>query len=165
MSIGQLSSNARSRRVRRVGRSYSASPMTTESWPLPSFPKRFSIRGRPRKSDITNSHCCGWFVWPLEHHVDADGTVSNAILVRCDQWNRAHQLPSVRAGTIDPRIQPTDHPLVALAENHHSIKIFPLHRLTPSLSCSPAPKRCASYAFWALPQRSASQPAVTANTS
>src|ERR1019366_2636404 len=121
-------------RASKVGRSYSSSPMTTESWPLPSFPKRFSIRGRPRKSDITNSPCRGRFVWPLEHHVDADGTVSDAILVGCDQWNRAYQLPSVRAGAVDPLIQPADHPLFALAEYHHPIIIFPLHRFAPSLS-------------------------------
>src|ERR1019366_4538349 len=134
MSTGQLSSKARSMRASRVGRSYSASPMTTESWPLPSFPKRCSISDRPRNSDITNSRFSGCFVGPLEHHMDADGTVSDAILVGCDQWNRAYQLPSVRAGAVDPLIQPTDHPLFALAEYHHPIIIFPLHRLAPSLS-------------------------------
>src|SRR5208282_248372 len=130
---GQLSSNARSNRASRVSRSYSASPMTTASWPLPSFPKRLSIRGRPRKSDITGSHFRGRFVWPLKNHVDADGSVSDAILVGRNQRDRAYQFPSVRAGAVDPRIQAADHALFGLAENHHPIKIFPLHRVTPSL--------------------------------
>src|SRR5271157_5686565 len=128
-------------RASKVGRSYSSSPMTTESWPLPSFPKRFSIRGRPRKSDITNSHFCGRFVWPLEHHVDADGTVSDAVLVGRDQRDRAYQFPSFRAGAVDPRIQAADHALFGLAENHHPIKVLPLHRFdsfVPRMFCAGA---------------------------
>src|SRR5208282_6049818 len=151
-------------RASKVWRSYSSSPMTTESWPLPSFPKRPSISARPRSSDITNSHFRGRFVWPLEHHVDADGSVSDAVFVGRDQWDRAYQFPSVRAGAVDPRIQAADHALFGLAENHHTIKIFPLHCDTPSLSYF-ARQGAAPYTFWALPQRSVSQPLVTASTS
>src|SRR5450759_4831117 len=115
-------------RASKVGRSYSASPMTTESWPLPSFPKRFSIRGRPRKSDMPGLRFCRCCVRPLEYHVDADGAVSDAVLVGRDQRNRTYLLPSVRAGGVDPRIQAADHARFALAESHHPIKIFPLHR-------------------------------------
>src|SRR5208337_2705306 len=121
-------------RASKVWRSYSSSPTTTESWPLPSFPKRSSISARPRSSDISGSRFWGCFVWPLEHHVDADGSVSDAVLVRRDQRDRTHQLPSVRAGAVDPRIQPADHTLFALAENHHPLKILPLHHLDSFLA-------------------------------
>src|SRR5712691_7273292 len=125
--------------------------MTIESWPLPSFPNRFSISARPRKSDMTDSHFCGRFVWPLEDHVDADGTVGDAILVGRDQRNRAYQLPSFRASIVNPRIQPADHPLITFAEYHHPIKIFPLHRLTPSLLYCHAPRRRAPLRFGPCP--------------
>src|SRR5208282_138668 len=128
MSIGQLSSKLRSMRASRVGRSYSSSPITTACWPEPSFPNRLSIKARPRKSDIPGSRFCRCFVRPLEHHVDADRTVGDAVLVGRNQRNRTYQLPSVRAGAVDPRIQATDHAFFALAENHHPIEISPLHR-------------------------------------
>src|SRR5579859_620209 len=115
-------------RASRVSRSYSWSPITTACCPEPSFPNRLSIKARPRKSGIQGSRSRRRFLWPLEHHVDADGAVSDAVLVGRNQWDRTYQFPSVRAGSVDPRIQAADHTLVALAENHHTIKIFPLHR-------------------------------------
>src|SRR5450759_5501258 len=105
MSIGQLSSKLRSMRASRVGRSYSSSPIRTDSWPEPSFPNRLSIKARPRKSDISGSRFCRCCVRPFEYHVDTDGSVSDAVLVGRDQRNRTYQLPSVRAGGVDPRIQ------------------------------------------------------------
>src|ERR1035441_9269577 len=102
MSIAQLSSKLRSMRASRVGRSYSSSAITTACWPEPSFPNRLSIKARPRKSDISGSRFRRHFVWPLEHHVDADGAVSDAILIGCNQGNRTDQLPSVGAGVVDP---------------------------------------------------------------
>src|ERR1019366_164183 len=144
MSIAQLSSKLRSMRASRVGRSYSSSPITTACWPEPSFPNRLSIKARPRKSDISGSRFRRRFVGPLEHHVDADGAVRDAVLVGRNQGNRTDQFPSVGAGVVDTRIQAADHTLFALAENHHAIEIFPLHRFdsfVPRMFCAGAAPR------------------------
>src|SRR5450759_3419917 len=97
MSIAQLSSKLRSMRASRVGRSYSSSPITTACWPEPSFPNRLSIKARPRKSDISGSRFRRLFVGPLEDHVDADGSVGDAVLVGGNQRNRTDQLLAVGA--------------------------------------------------------------------
>ena len=65
--------------------SYSASPMTTRV--LAAAQLSEAVLDQRSSSQLRHNHSRfgGCFVGPLEHHMDADGAVGDAILVGCDQ--------------------------------------------------------------------------------